>query len=74
MGRITVFTQPNCKYCDKVMCVIRSIIQALADELSAVKPAYGIEVRVGELWRNARAHWLRCAAHTLQRRPRRTRL
>ncbi|CAE7734042.1 unnamed protein product [Symbiodinium sp. KB8] len=44
MGRITVFTQPNCKYCDKVMCVIRSIIQALADELSAVKPAYGIEI------------------------------
>ena len=46
MGRITIFTQPNCKYCDKVKSVFNSIIERMRDELAAVKPAYGIEVRV----------------------------
>ncbi len=45
MGRITIFMQPNCKYCDKVKAVIQASIERHRDELAAVKPQYGIDVR-----------------------------
>jgi glutaredoxin len=45
MGRITIFMQPSCKYCDKVKAVIQAGIERHRDELAAVKPQYGIDVR-----------------------------